>query len=538
MASPPPDVRKRSETQQSPFKVPDSNSILLLSEKVTVELKEETRKLLALPIDKKMTHDARMTAQLRKEPGEEEEMKGMKNFKQIKSWTAPPRPTTVRHELLKAMKKRENIAKDSKHDLVAMERQKVVLELSLMEKRSEISKMDEAIAKEEKRHAHFEMYIEQDNLEFEEFLRENEKKSVEARTFFEREAKSKQEKNAKIKKLRAEIGAVTSELVKFEEILTGCSKYKELLFELSPPEWQEAQKAKAQKVPSDGDTKDKKESAKNSDSKSKAAGRGGELPTIREIRPGATLSTTPKLDSDNSEYEDESELFFTDPQQLLDLVTDLTEKNLSLIQNANRVEETVNELRKSLETTKKKIQKKRERLTLQINDMSQRIDVEKARGNKLNQMIQFHLSLNTEDQDTMWDALGEKVAEVYRRCVDDRLTNLSALDKLAHIENCMVLLLQGLENLPEESFLMVKKIKDSEKRSRQRDEKLREKQEKEKERMRKYSERSLANAKKMSGRKLMPRSKPVASRVKVKHVDNTPAEDEMYSYLFSADDTE
>lgn len=49
-----------------------------------------------------------------------------------------------------------------------------------------------------------------------------------------------------------------SELTKFEEILIDYMRYKELLFKLSPPEWQEAQRAKAieGKVPSDRDAQD------------------------------------------------------------------------------------------------------------------------------------------------------------------------------------------------------------------------------------------------------------------------------------------
>ena len=66
----------------------------------------------------------------------------------------------------------------------------------------------------------------------------------------------------------------------------------------------------------------------------------------------------------------------------------------------------------------------------------------------------------------MLDALGEKVAEVHRCCVNDRITNLSTLEKLANIENSMSLVLEGLESIPEESLEMMKKIKDSERRSR------------------------------------------------------------------------
>lgn len=51
-----------------------------------------------------------------------------------------------------------------------------------MTKRSEILKMDKAIEKEEARLKQLENILERENLKFEEFLRENEKKSLEART--------------------------------------------------------------------------------------------------------------------------------------------------------------------------------------------------------------------------------------------------------------------------------------------------------------------------------------------------------------------
>ncbi|XP_029297572.1 cilia- and flagella-associated protein 100 isoform X1 [Cottoperca gobio] len=546
-----PDMRRR-ETRQSPFKVPDSNSIFLLSIKEKADQKEEMRKFLALPIDEKTTHAARMTAKLRKEleeqvEEEEDEREKMKNRKQIKSRTVLPEQTTIRHELKMAMMKRENITKDSKHDMISMERRKAVLELSLMMKRSEILKMDDVIAKEERQLRQLEKNIERDNRNFEEFLRENEKKSVEARTFFEREAKSKQEQNAEIKKLTAEIITIRSELAKFEEILIDYKRYRELLMELSPPEWQQAQKTKAlkSKVQSDGDAQDKhnrqpEESALRNGLEIKASSPGRELPSIRESGLSSahsdTLITTSKLESDSSEYEDEPELYFTDPQQLMNLVTELTEQNLSLIQNSTRVEGTLEDLRQSMEISRKKIEKDKEQLTLQINDMNHRIDLEKTRGAKLRQKVQLHVVLNTEDQDVMLEALGEKVVEVHRCCVDDRITNLSTLEKLANIENRMSLLLQNLESIPEESLEIMKNIKDSERRSRQREEKLREQREKQKERMRRYLERSLADSKKISGRKLVPRCKPVAQKVRVSNVDNTPAEDELHAYLFTSED--
>ncbi|XP_030251381.1 cilia- and flagella-associated protein 100 isoform X2 [Sparus aurata] len=543
------DKRWRKETPQSPFKVPESNNIFLQSISEKEDQKEETRKFLALPIDKKTAHTARMMAKLKKalvEQGEEEEeeeedkeQEKVKSLKQVKSGKVVQTP--ARRELKMAMMKRENIMKDSKQDLISMERQKAVLELSLMTKRSEILRMDKCIAKEEEKLKTLEKIIERDNLKFEEFLRENEKKSVEARTLFEREAKSKQNKNAEIKKLTAEIWTVQSELTKFEETLMDSKRYKELLFKLSPPEWQEAQKLKALKANGLSPKEDSsiEESSIRNGLDNEVSSPVKELPSIRETSATSnTKSTNPNPDSDSSEYEDEPELYFTDPQQLLDQVTELTEQNLSLIQASARAEGTLVEMRQLLETARKKIEKDEEQLKLQINDMNERVDKEKKRGAKLKQKVQLHVSLNTEDQDLMLEALGEKVAAVHRCCVDDRMTNISTLEKLTNIEKRMSVLLQDLESIPEDSLEMMKKIKDSERRSREREKKLREQQEKQKERTKRYTERSLADSRKITGRKLMPRCMPVAQKVKVSNVDDDPAEDEIHASLYSTEDME
>lgn len=48
----------------------------------------------------------------------------------------------------------------------------------------------------------------------------------------------------------------------------------------------------------------------------------------------------------------ELDLYFTDPQQLLGVVTELTQQNLSLFNISTTVEKTLKELQQSIETTK------------------------------------------------------------------------------------------------------------------------------------------------------------------------------------------
>ncbi|KAF3837981.1 hypothetical protein F7725_009749 [Dissostichus mawsoni] len=514
-----PDMKKR-DTRPSPFKVPDSNSMFLLSVNEKANRKEEMRKFLALPINEKTTHTARMMAKLRKELQEqveeeeaeeeeeeegEEEREKIKSLKQNRSKTVFPQQTSTRHELKMAMMKRGE------------RRQRGVHTLSLMMKRSEIWKMDKIIAKEDRQLRQLAKDIERDNLKFEEFLRENEKKSVEARTFFEQEAKAKQEKNAEIKKLTAGIGT-----------------------------WQEAQKTKALKNKdlSEGEAQEKDREPEESAVRKGKFGDGG---VRSRPRAGVHHRDRDVLSQQRRRSQFPNWIVATQNLRRIRSCTSLTpaaDESGDGADGADLVSDSElyegggdsEKLKQSMDTTSKKIEKDKEQLTLQINDMKQRIDVEKERGAKLGQKVELHVILKTEDQDVVLDDLGDKVDEVHRCCVDDRITNLSTLEKLANIENRIALLLQSLESIPEDSLEMMKKIKDSERRSRQREEKLREQREKQQERMRRYLERSLADSKKITGRKLVPRCKPVAQKVRVSNVDNTPAEDELHAYLFSPDD--
>uniref|UniRef100_A0A8C6NIT6 DUF4200 domain-containing protein n=1 Tax=Nothobranchius furzeri TaxID=105023 RepID=A0A8C6NIT6_NOTFU len=305
-----------------------------------------------------------------------------------------------------------------------------VPQLSLMTKRSDIMKMDKALAKEERMLKVLERTIESENQKFEEFLKENERKSVEARTLgFEKHTTNK----------CLLCVCFGSEIANFEEILIDYKRYQEFLFKISPPEWQEEQRAKAWKV------KDQIQELHEADTRNSECFLKDMLTWSHKYTTLASVGTRSARGPASAD-DDEAELYFTDPQQLLDLITELTDQSLFLIQNTARVEDVLKQLQQSIETTRREI---------------------------------------------------EKVAEVHRSCVDDRVTNLSTLERVVGIENRVLSLLQSLEDVPQDRLDMIKKVKDSEKRSRQREEKLREQKEKQQERMKKYLERSLADSKKI-----------------------------------------
>uniref|UniRef100_A0A3B5Q7G8 Cilia and flagella associated protein 100 n=1 Tax=Xiphophorus maculatus TaxID=8083 RepID=A0A3B5Q7G8_XIPMA len=442
---------------------------------------QEMRKFLALPIEEKATHAARALAKLKNElvgelEEEEEENEKKESLKQIRSKAAFPKQTPSTHELKITTAKGGNAREGWRSSL------------SLMTKRSEILKMEKAVAKEERKLKQLEKLIERDNQKFEEFLRENERKSVEARALFEREEKSKQEKNAVIKKLTAEMRTIQSELEKYEDALTDYLKYKDFLFRLSPAEWQDEQKSKDSKTKTSSKQNDGQEPTETGIWNNSLALLWlilrGQFALHQNVIPLECLSAVFHLCRPSS-IQDKPELYFTDPQQLLDLMSELTEQNLSLIQNSARAGEALAKLR---QTSDKQLV-----LKYQLFVVSKAFIIFKL----LAVGFFFFFLYFFDFQDKMLDALNKKVTEVYSGCVENRITDLSTLQKVAKIESRVFSLLQSLEGMPVERLAVVKKVKESEKRSRMREEKLMEQREKQKERMRRYLERSLADSKKI-----------------------------------------
>ena len=56
-----------------------------------------------------------------------------------------------------------------------------------------------------------------------------------------------------------------------------------------------------------------------------------------------------------SQCHQEPELYFTDPQQLLDIFAELEEQNLSLIQNSQETEESLEEIKQTITLTEEKM---------------------------------------------------------------------------------------------------------------------------------------------------------------------------------------
>lgn len=191
--------------------------------------------------------------------------------------------------------------------------------------------------------------------------------------------------------------------------------------------------------------------------------------------PTTALGSTSKLSITGSEQEltvakveeveedelEDLELFFTDPQQLLDIFLELEEQNLSLIQNSQDTEEALEDMKQTINKSRIKMERETETLKIQIANLNEEIkrEVEKEADLRLKASYFSYGEFKAEEQDKMLKELKEKVEEVYNNCIGDNEANIDTLQMLTNIENRLEELFQRIEQMPPEKVEEAEKVK-------------------------------------------------------------------------------
>ena len=174
------------------------------------------------------------------------------------------------------------------------------------------------------------------------------------------------------------------------------------------------------------------------------------------------LVATEKKNNDDDEDEDEDlELYFTDPQQLLDIFLELEESNLSLITNSQDTEEALEDMKQTINKTRAKMERETEILRIQIANLNEEIkrEVEKENDLKLKASYFSYGEFKPEEQDKMLKELKVKVEEVYSNCIGDNEANIDTLQMLTNIENKLEELFQRIEQMPPEKVEEAERVK-------------------------------------------------------------------------------
>ncbi|XP_006876290.1 PREDICTED: coiled-coil domain-containing protein 37 [Chrysochloris asiatica] len=525
-----------------------------------------------MQVHEKMTYSSKMSAKhtsLRRELQLEEE----KLEREIQAETVQLNAFRENTAWKLAITKEKRMELDNMNSYIDHKRQMFLIQYALEMKQNEIQRLEMLIAKEEAELEWAEKSLEKDAALFAEFLRENDRSSVQALRAAEKETKTKIEMIFEIKDLTTQIMNIKSEISKFEDTLQHYKVCKEFLYKLSPREWFEEQKKQLA-------LKKAKEVADTSKESSMLSTPGDKGPSLQSktaslwakegqaakkvpkllqaVRMGMALSHSGTLQSNSqfsvpSELEfkgsnsplppsqedsdsegEELKLYFTEPQQLLEVFTTLEEQNLSLIQNTQEMEETLEELSFTLKNTQNRMDREVNQLKTLITTMMMSIAKEEEMAAELELKARvFHFGeYQGAQQDKLLENLNCKVLDVYRHCVGTtQEANLGTVQMLTIIEHQLDELLESLECVPPSKIEQAERSKEKERRMRVREEKARVQKQLQEERQQRARARAQADIKKKKGRRLVCRSRPPVLKAK-KESEHTLMDKDKEEQLF------
>ncbi|XP_021081624.1 coiled-coil domain-containing protein 38 [Mesocricetus auratus] len=448
------------------------------------------------------------------------------------------------------------------------QRDRFLLEYAVSTKKSTIQKFEKLIAMKENQLRKAEIKLQADALSFEEFLRENDQRSVDALKMAAQETLNKLQMTTELKKASMEVQSIKSEIAKTEFLLKEYMKYGFFLLKLSPKHWQVQQSQKRAQASTSNPIlpriiekfslgSGKRESSAESDRVSLSEERGTRKPSQgrgqrksafnTESRKASGFIRPESMTSDDSleffiedellEFDLMPEIYFKEPEELLQVLTELEEQNLTLVQYSQDVDENLEDVNKREKFIQDKIKDNIEFLLehKQILKANCEREEEKAAELELRSRLFSFGEFNSDAQEKLIDSLSKKINEVYRVCIGDaEVGSLNAVQKLVKVESRLVELSDLIESIPKENVEAIERIKQKERRQKLREEKMKEKQRHQEERLKAALERAVAQPKKKLGRRLIYRSKPPsATKHELLLVSDTRTKSQEEEYFFS-----
>lgn len=554
------DLKKKEEI--NPFKFSPDVDFCALSQLDKRERAQERDRMQTLKVHEKLSKAQHLMKGRRfrvlKEIDEEIEQERAQNKENRVASMRDNAPWLV------AITRNRRVENESLQDFIEKKRNMFVLQYELTVKRTEMRKLEEITGAEEQRIEKAEKDLEEDAHMFDQFLAANNKNANEAARLADEEARKKLDKVAEIKRLHGQITALKSELVRREDELNELKQYKQFLDQVTPIEWKEERRKKLElerisrsKLDTHSSLSDEQMSKSGSRPQSrvvdpKGAKRAGP-PTQKGVgtrrrsssssrdvdmsmKPGSELELNKTPSEMNiNDLDNDFELFFTDPQQLLAIFTELEEQNLSLIQNSQDHEEQLEEITRELQLTMEKKNSETESLQRQVNFLEQAIASEEQKEKELMAKVGAHSLVNDDDkQDEYLAQLTSVIGDVYKKIFNENPVTNDPLKNLASIENRLEELFQEIDLMDPLRLQEAEKAKEKERRIRLREQKKLEEERANEEKKRKAALRAKEPPKKHVGRPIAERSRPPElKKTDQDTINKTNEEEEELAYYFT-----
>ncbi|CAH8661274.1 unnamed protein product [Schistosoma bovis] len=420
--------------------------------------------------------------------------------------------------------KRQFTDRETRDQFIANRREMFFLEYLIAVQRSELKRLEELASHEDLKLELAEQCLEQDAALFDEFLKENDKSSVEAVANSEQESRKRAMMVDRIKQLTIHKSQINAEITKLKETVKDYKYFKAFLERLIP----EPYNSQRQTIRDDKKQLKYKQKFQLQNIISKPSSIASNENSVRRpsfvitkrssLRPttNKTLSVESKLSRQITPYESSSsedsdeEIYFKDPIQILTILRDLEETNLRLIQHCQESDDSVEILRNQVNETVDIYDKDIHILSQHQTFLKGAIDAEKSKTQYFSLSMSDFLfaGYNSEQQKLVLNDLHEIITEVYRDTIRKSDTPLSSIQMLYEIEVKLTDLLEILQTLPEDEVNEVKQAKEIEHRQQIKEDKKYQQRLYQEERIQKALERAKAAPKKQTGRRLMTRSQP------------------------------
>ncbi|XP_077195217.1 coiled-coil domain-containing protein 38 isoform X3 [Paroedura picta] len=421
--------------------------------------------------------------------------------------------------------------KQSIVDYINEQKELFLLEYRVKVKQCTMTKLEKLAAREERRAKIAEIKLEEDTLAFEEFLRENDRSSVDALKIATQEAKSKLELTSEVNAAMNEVFSIKSDIVNTEEVLKQSLSYEAFLMSISPQEWQEKQLEK----------RGKKKPEKKKTSKAFICLPGQEKLGLKsQLNYGLCRKLSKGIVAPESPYgkntlRRKSSLFSITGHDQKRKPSGSSVTDYRFFRSGSKVDMS----RKPSILGRRRSILREQKIKCLMDEKDAVIaacikEEDKSDELALKAKIFCAGQYNPETMDKILDTLNKKVAEVYKVCGEEtEVSSLTTFQMLKVIEIRVSQLCEMLEAIPTEFLDVIEaneKLRLKERRQRLREEKLEELKKAQEKRVKLALKRAIAAPKKRMGRKLVYRSQPPETKYGKEQVvnDTTRTEDDYY----------
>ncbi|NXN94295.1 CP100 protein, partial [Rhinopomastus cyanomelas] len=476
----------------NPFTINPDTKIFSMRYKERQKAKAEREKMKTMKIHEKTTYSTKMKAQskwFRKAMRQEEEEDAKRQAGSEERLETLQKMLSQNLAIKCDYPQKRQTRQEYKHAI----REAFLLEYAMAVKREKIQRIKDIIEHEERELEKATQQLEKDASMFYEYLKKKQEKIVQVLTDARKATEAHTKKKRELEAINSQIENLKSDIAELKNTLQEYKTRKDFLYEQLPKEWQEKH---GEKHKQDLRTLSKANEESASPPTTAEPERTFSSKQQQQTTLFITLNKSSPLSCQfsnglihffffssledaeteiSSDEDEEPQLYFTDPQQLLSIFMEQEEKVLSLIQHSTESEQSMDNIltkcnslgsslfqRPDASLVFRSRDKMAAELKQQVDALKSSIAKEEAKAADLRRKV---LALSPgedeeDDQDRMIKSLHNKVQEVYSQCTGDSETNLQTEQMLTVIERHVYKLLDNLEKIPPaklEQILGVKK---------------------------------------------------------------------------------